>query len=266
MIIMENVEKHKYLLQPDKRSDKDKTFSSYLKGSNLVIPQDTDYRSKMPPIWDQGQLGACQSYAIDAIDQYIKGYAFTPSHIFTYYNTRLYEGSPIDQDTGGTLSGTCQAVKKYGICDSSIWSNDPSKFTEEPSKEAYANGLDGNDELVNFYRVNTVDEARQALALGHLPYIGINVYENFETDEVMKTGVIPSPQGQLCGGHALDIVGHHDNKVSKCHLINFFYRNTSAGYFIIRNSWGTKVGQQGYFTCTYEIFDKLVMDMWIIVK
>lgn len=259
------MQKHKYLLHPDARKPGEKTFSDYLKASAPIrIPQDTDFRSKMPPVWDQGQLGACQSYAADAIDQYIKGYAFTPSHIFTYYNTRKVEGSPISEDTGGTLSGTCHALKQYGICDSAIWPNDNSQFAVEPSPEAYADGAAGNDKLVQFYRVETVDEARAALAVGHLPYIGIKVYSNFESDEVMSSGVIPAPEGLLLGGHALVIVGHHDNSGRKC----LFRRNRSRGYFLIRNSWGAGIGidGSGYFRADYEVLEQLLMDMWIIVE
>lgn len=259
--------KHKYLLKPDIRKPDEKNFSDFLKVTQK-LPRNVDYRSKMPPIWDQGQLGACQSYAIDAIDQYIKGYSYTPSHIFTYYNVRKVEGEPADEDTGGTLSGTCLAVKEYGICNSDVWPNDNSIFALEPSQAAYEDGKAGNDELVEFYRVESIDQARQALAAGDLPYIGIKVYENFETEEVMESGVIPEPNGMLLGGHALVIVGYHDNLQHKCLLSRIFTRNKSKGYFLIRNSWGTGIGLDGtgYFKISYEAFEKLVMDMWIIVK
>lgn len=255
------MQKHKYLLKPDIRKPDEKKFCDFLKV--LKVPQDTDYRAKMPPVWDQGNLGACQSYAADAIDQYIKGYDYTPSHLFTYYNVRKVEGEPADKDTGGTLSGTCQAIKQYGICNSEVWPNDNSQFAVEPSAEAYADGAAGNDSLVDYYRVENVNEAREALASGNLPYIGIKVYENLETMSTLLSGVIPAPKGELLGGHAMVIVGHHDNKAKKC----IFSRN-SRGYFLIRNSWGTGIGLHGsgYFRADYEVLEKLLMDMWVIVR
>lgn len=255
------MERHKYLLRPDAREPGEKEFADYLKAGK--IPRDTDYRPKMPPVWDQGNLGACQSYAANAIDQYLKGYAYTPSHIFTYYNVRRVEGNPAGQDTGGTLSGTCRAIRQYGVCNSEIWPNDNSRFAVQPSDAAYEDGLAGNDQLAEFYRVESVDEARQALAQGQLPYIGIRIYENFETDSVMKSGVIPKPEGELLGGHALVIVGHHDNGEKRC-----LFSRKSKGYFLIRNSWGTGIGLDGsgYFRAGYEVLEKLLMDMWVIVK
>lgn len=282
------MQKHKYLLRPDVRKPGEKKYSDLLKVSAPVtVPQDTDYRPKMPPVWDQEDLGACQSFAADAIDRYIKGYSYEPSHLFTYYNVRKVEGSPADQDAGGTLSGTCRAIKQYGICNSSLWPYDISQYAVEPPAAAYADGLAGNDQLADFYRVESADEARQALAAGHLPYIGIKVYENFETDEVMKSGIIPAPSGNLLGGHALVIVGHHDNlSVTWPGVLKSLFtgkwavfrsgfktmlsgkQDSSKGYFIIRNSWGTGIGLDGsgYFNASYEVLDQLLTDMWIVVK
>ena len=263
------MQRHKYLLRPDKRRPGEKTFADFLKvRAPIVIPQDTDFRPQMPPIWNQEDLGACPSLAADAIDQFIKGYGNEPSQLFTYYHVRKVEGNPADEDTGGTLSGTIDAIKQYGICNSSIWPYDISKYAETPSPEAYADGLAGNDTLAQAYRVETVDEAREALAAGHLPYIGIRVYENFETEEVMRTGIIPAPAGGLLGGHALVIVGHHDNQASRCIIKRLCKQPASRGYFIIRNSWGDGIGinGSGYFRADYEVLEQLLMDMWIVVK
>lgn len=224
-----------------------------------------DYRAVMPPVWDQGNLGACQSYAIDAIDQFVKQYAYTPSHIFTYYNVREIEGT-IEQDAGGTLSDTCQAVQKYGICNADVWPNDNAQFRVKPSEAAYADGLAGNDRLYRFYRAFTVNEARAALASGHLPYIGIAIHENFESDKTLKTGIIPAPKGQVLGGHALVLVGYYDSPKSLNPFRRFFCRR-SCGYFIVRNSWGTGIGLggSGYFQVDYDVLPKLLMDMWIVI-
>lgn len=258
------MQRHQYLLHPDVRRPDEMKFREFLKAS-APLPPSMDYRAVMPPIWDQGNLGACQSYAIDAVDQFIKQYAYTPSHIFTYYNVRLLEGT-VEQDAGGTLSGTCRAVQQYGICNADVWPNDNSQFNVKPSEAAYADGLAGNDRIYRFYRAFSVYEARAALASGHLPYIGITIHENFDTDKTMQTGIIPYPKGSVLGGHAMVLVGYYDAPKPAnplCRLCCW----KSRGYFIVRNSWGTGIGLDGsgYFQMDYSVFEKLLMDMWIII-
>lgn len=257
------MQKHKYLLKPDVRKISDQKYRDFFLLKEL--PEFIDYRKKMPPIWNQGDLGSCQSHAIDAIDAYIKGYSYTPSHLFTYYNVRLIEGT-VDQDSGGTLSDTCEAIKNNSVCDAEIWPYDISKFAEKPPEQAYANAKSDNDAIYHFYRAQSVDEARQALADGHIPLIGIVVYENFETEECLNTGIIPDPNGKILGGHALDIVGYYDNPSANSTFLSCIFKK-SQGYFIIRNSWGTGIGLNGsgYFRISYEVFEKLLMDMWIII-
>jgi C1A family cysteine protease len=220
----------------------------------------------MQPIYDQGQLGSCQSHAADAIDAYIKGYSFIPSHLFTYYNVRLIENT-INEDSGGTLRDTCKSLTKYGTCDSMLWAYDISKFAVKPPDSAYEAAK--SQVKLTYYRVSSIDGLKQVLATGHIPFIGIVVYESFESDACMRTGIIPAPSGNKLGGHAMDIVAYHDNEPLKCSFLNLlFNRNKSAGYFILRNSWGTGIGLNGtgYFQISYENYKKIIMDEWVIIK
>ena len=103
----------------------------------------------------------------------------------------------------------------------------------------------------------------------------------------MKSGIIPAPSGNLLGGHALVIVGHHDNlAVTWPDVLKSLFAGkwsafcsgfktmlsgqqpTSKGYVLIRNSWGTGIGidGSGYFKASYEVLEQLLMDMWIVVK
>jgi len=255
---------HKFLLKPDKEDERDYLFKNLV--SITQLPKSVDLRDKMQPIYNQGQLGSCQSNAADAIDAYIKHYSFIPSHLFTYYNVRLIENT-VNEDSGGTLRDTCKALAQYGTCDSKLWPYDISKFTVKPPDEAYKAAK--SEEILTYYRITTVDEIKQALAAGHIPYIGITVYESFESDACMRTGIIPAPKGNQLGGHALDIVAYYESKPSKCNFFNWLTgNNSSAGNFILRNSWGTGIGLNGtgYFQISYENYQKIVMDEWVIVK
>lgn len=248
---------HKYLLQKDPYDPDDVPVTALLE-PRKKLPDHMDYVSKMPPIWNQGNIGACQSYAICAIDQYIKGYKFDPSRLFTYYNVRRNMGTT-DKDTGGTLRATCDAVATYGICDAKVWPNDNGKVFVEPDKAAYDNANADNDKIYTRYRVSTVYGMRMALAAGHIPLLGLRVFENFESPRTLETGDIPEPHGELLGGHALDIAAYYDEPKL------FEWEN---GYAILRNSWGAGMGikKSGYFKISYKVLTKLLMDCWIIVK
>jgi C1A family cysteine protease len=90
------------------------------------------------------------------------------------------------------------------------------------------------------------------LAAGAPFVFGFSVYESFESEEVAKTGVVPMPprSERLLGGHAVLAVGYDDE----------------SQRFIVRNSWGTGWGMDGYFTMPYAYLTSrsLASDFWAI--
>ena len=63
-----------------------------------ALPRRVSMRSRMPPVYDQGQLGSCTANSIGAIlefNQLKQGEsdATTPSRLFIYYNERAMEGT-----------------------------------------------------------------------------------------------------------------------------------------------------------------------------
>jgi C1A family cysteine protease len=90
---------------------------------------------------------------------------------------------------------------------------------------------------------------------GNLPFvIGFTVYASFESSSVAATGIVPMPRPreQILGGHAVLVCGYEDSKQ----------------LFIVRNSWGTRWGVNGYFYIPYAYFTNpsLVSDLWTISK
>jgi C1A family cysteine protease len=71
------------------------------------------------------------------------------------------------------------------------------------------------------------------------------------TNHSKTTGKIgmPSINDTLIGGHAVIICGYDDNTME----------------LILRNSWGTYWGDNGYFYLPYEYL-KYCGDLWIITK
>jgi C1A family cysteine protease len=221
----------------------------------VTLPPKVDLRPGCPEVYDQGQLGSCTANAIGAAHQFeqIKQEdkdAFNPSRLFIYYNERAIEGT-VDQDAGAMIRDGIKTVAKQGVCPEKEWPYMIGKFTAKPPKPCYTHAK--NHQVVSYQRVaQTQDQMKGCLAAGFPFVFGFAVYESFETQAVAKTGVVPMPDKteKMLGGHAVMAVGYDD----------------SEGRFIVRNSWGPKWGQGGYFTMPYDylVNQDLAADFWTI--
>jgi C1A family cysteine protease len=91
----------------------------------------------------------------------------------------------------------------------------------------------------------------------------VQVYESI--DQASADGKIPFPCNteKVLGGHAIMAVGYDNNLKIK----NNGCGETSTGAFLIRNSWGTSWGEQGYGYLPYEyVLQDLALDWWTIIK
>lgn len=99
-----------------------------------------------------------------------------------------------------------------------------------------------------------IDYLRQCLCEG-MPFVfGFSVYDSFESDSITKTGIMTMPKDteKLLGGHAVVAVGFNDLKE----------------HFIVRNSWGDKWGDGGYFYMPYNFITNpdMCADFWTITR
>ena len=248
--------KHIYNLKKDPVDTRDKLFT--VKPA-INMPKSADLRPQFSTIYNQGDLGSCTANAIAAVLDFIHvqdhGLPFVfPSRLFIYYFERLMEGS-VDQDAGACIRDGIQVVVKEGACPETVWPYDTSKFTVKPGDDAVTAAL--KYQALEYVRIpfNSLLGIKQTLVDGHPLVCGIQVYDSFESDDVAKTGMVPMPNvftEQLCGGHAVSIVGFDD----------------AAGHFIMRNSWGEDWGDNGYFYLPYAFIanPSLTSDIWTIKK
>jgi C1A family cysteine protease len=220
---------------------------------NLVkSPTSVDLRSKIPIVYDQGQLGSCTANALCYIYIYLDP-TYIPSRLFLYYNERKIDGD-IPNDLGSTLTTGIKALKTYGVCPEIDWTYNINKFTINPPSNAYTNGL--NHKVIDAMRVNqSLADLKGCLTSGFPFVMGIMVYSSFESAAVARTGIVPMPNvktEQLLGGHAITCVGYDDTKQQ----------------FIMKNSWGTGWGDKGnfYLPYAYVTSPSLTSDIWKITK
>jgi C1A family cysteine protease len=219
-----------------------------------ALPTKVDLRSKMPKVYDQGQLGSCTANAIGAAFEFDQvqagGTDFMPSRLFIYYNERAIEGT-VGSDSGAMIRDGIKSAAKLGVCDEVIWPYDITRFTEQPPRQAYR---DASKHQATVYRrvMGALHQMQGCLASGYPFVFGFSVYESFMSDQVAKTGEVPlPPRGeQMIGGHAVVAVGYDDG----------------IQRFIVRNSWGTKWGMRGYCTMPYGYLTdpQLARDLWAI--
>ena len=221
-----------------------------------ALPPMVDLRPKCPPVYDQGQLGSCTANAWAGLGEFLqmeeKIPSYTPSRLFIYYCERDEDGD-VDQDAGSSLSTGANVVSTLGCPNETLWPYVVADFADKPPADAYAAGL--QNLVLSPQQVQQTLAAMKSVLADGLPIaIGFTVYESFESAAVASTGIVPMPgRGeQVLGGHAVDVVGYVD----------------SLARFIVRNSWGTDWGMDGYFEIPYAYLTnpRLASDFWMADK
>lgn len=241
--------RRKYSCRKDHQDPRDFKFTAIRYGISQ-LPASVDLRTKMSPVVDQGDLGSCTANAIaSGLKEYFNlktgGALIRLSRLFLYYFERELEGT-VGEDSGAELRDGMKVLQKTGVCPEVFWPYVIQIFDRQPNQKAVKRAAPYK---INAYRrIKDLAELKAALAEDRPVVFGFEVYESFEADEVARTGILPMPDEseQLLGGHAVLAVGYDDQK----------------GWVIARNSWGEAWGDRGYFYIPYEVFDKLVMDMW----
>ena len=224
-----------------------------LEKPTFSLPVVVDLRNKMPAVYDQGYLGSCVANAFCGLVGYVKPSVSNGSRLFAYYCQRERENT-ISEDAGATLSSGIKSLKKYGVCQESDWPYDISKFAVRPPQKCYDDALQ-NIVLQSKNIPRNKDAMKNSLFKGNPFVVGFLVYESFESQKVANTGYVPLPnlrKEKLLGGHAVTCVGYDENKK----------------VWIMRNSWGTGWGDNGYFYMPYKYLtsDLASGAFWTIIK
>ncbi len=219
------------------------------------LPELIDLRPNCPPIYNQGEIGSCTANALGAAYQFEemkKGKEnFIPSRLFIYYNEREIEGT-VNSDSGAMIRTGIKTMTDLGVCPETSWNYVESRFKTKPLSGCYEEAL--NNQILEYLRItpHNVYDVKHCLVQGFPVAFGFMIYNSFMDEWVARTGKAPIPgkRESAMGGHAVLAVGYDDKK--KC--------------FIVRNSWGTEWGMDGYFYMPYWYIEtpNVAADFWTI--
>jgi len=216
-----------------------------------------DLRDHMPEVYDQGQLGSCTANAIGGAyeyDQIKQGELepFVPSRLFIYYNERAIEGT-VDEDSGAMIRDGMKTINNIGVVPEPMWPYDIQKFKDKPTEDCFSEAQWHHS--VEYKRVQqTKEQMKQCLIEGFPIIFGFVVYESFESPEVAQTGIMSMPKEgeKVLGGHAVVCCGFDESKQM----------------FLIRNSWSSNWGIDGYFWMPYDFLTnpEYCSDLWTLKR
>ncbi len=237
-----------------------------------ALPATVDLRQFCSIIEDQGELGSCTAQAGAGMIEYFARRATDRysdvSRLFLYKVTRNLMRQK--GDTGAFIRTTMGAMVLFGVPPEPFWPYEEKDFDKEPPAFCYA--FAQNYQTISYYRLDAAGTTKPELLqsiknnlAGGLPAMfGFTVFNSIY--QASETGLIPYPTlgEKILGGHAVMAVGYDD----KIEIVNTNANGpTCKGAFLIRNSWGTGWGQEGYGYLPYEYALKgLAIDWWSILK
>ncbi|MBV7272482.1 C1 family peptidase [Clostridium sp. PL3] len=205
--------------------------------SNIDSQDKVDLRKYCSPVGDQGQTSRCSAFAwTHAVEMAfrMKGQEVPP--LACSYTMLVFQNLQGDiQDfeyayTGGegTMGGPEPGIEimSTGSCREELWDND----AEEPAVDPEDMEEDAGNYCVEDVKIQTIEleDVKKVLSAGGFVHVGMNTGKAFS--EIGRDGVMnaaEAPSGQH-GRHAMLIVGYIGN------------------YYIVKNSWGTEWGDNGY--------------------
>lgn len=235
-------------------------------------PGPIDLRQWCSPIRDQKSLGACTAFASMGMLEYFQRKAFGKnidgSHRFLYKVTRELGG--FKGDSGAFLRTAMGAMTLFGVPPAQYWRYDEAKFDVEPPAFCYA--FAQNYQALTYYRLDPpgtdpatlVDNIKGHLASQLPAMFGFTCFSSLDLPGTGQTGEIPypKPHEEVVGGHAILAVGYDNSK-----KIKQPGGPETTGAFLIRNSWSTDWGMDGYGWLPYRyVEDQLADDWWVLLK
>ena len=238
--------------------------------SDLQASYDPRGTNKIPDVRDQGSYGTCWSFAsLGAIESsyLMQKLGKTPNLSELYqawfvfkdprkgYSFPLHSPNEGVLDQGGNNSIAIAFLSRAG---SALESDLPygeaanvEKLTAGKNSDSYPSPA----RLIEAYRLGSITQKNRDEIKNLITQNGAVMILYLHKHDAFSGQSYYLPDAQGCN-HAVDIVGWDDNYS----VSNFQTSPQTSGAWLVKNSWGTDYGDEGYFWMSYEqaIFDSAV--------
>ncbi|MDZ7994596.1 MAG: C1 family peptidase [Nostoc sp. EfeVER01] len=256
----------KYLEEPQEDTDKDKK-------PFFQLPSVVDLSYWFSSVKDQGSLKSCTAFAAVSLLEYFANKnskdKIEPSPMFLYKAAR--NKMKVKGDVGSSIRETMKALALFGVPPEDYWPYDENQVDEEPLPYCYAYAQ--NYKTLKYFLLDYAGitpetllfQIKAVLSAGFPCIFGLTLYSSIYKSSNEK-GHIPFPNYQedkIVGGHTLVAVGYDDFQFVKCANSQQY----SKGAFLVRNSWGTEWGVEGYGWLPYDyVLAGLTSAWWSLLK
>jgi len=190
------------------------------------------------PIRRQMPYASCESFAfvaaIETMVQYKLGFSFncdlSEAHLFFHSDGNIAWGSYPENDTNYLV--------EHGVPDEACWPypTDKKQYPKNTTCDCWEERA-VKIKSWDFLPPNNITAIKEALVNNGPVPVHFNVYEDFG---YYLNGIYRHRWGESVALHCVCIMGYKDDP-----------RITGGGYWIVKNSWGKKWGDNGWFRVAY---------------
>lgn len=267
------------------------------KASSSMLPPNVQLGMDNVPVLDQGMHGTCATFAVTAaIDASIhKGDYISQLCLLALSEDLSHHSHAFSMWDGAYPRDVFNLITSFGIINKSneqnygcsgyhaypryltpnlpqmnideYYQHSESAFAEvDFDTSNYLNPTEISDEF--FTMQQTLTMTKQAINQGERIVIGLmlvpdehagaqaNFHQNHDTWVLTEAIAQEIMNGIELGGHAMIITGYDDNAT-----VTDEQGIIHKGLFTLRNSWGTKAGDNGNYYLTYDYFASLTIDL-----